>query len=133
MLLMHFDEVAVLWAISYSMAVRNADHSPILSTHIVIAFEGKYGIWGGNQQYVYLDWRRFGDSNVFCRFTVRNITVNNAQTGVYSLWNWGWTYQGVTFNNCQVRFFDGAGAQTLTTTQVGFDISTGGLTESTQV
>ncbi len=24
-----------------------------------------------------------------CRFTVRNITINNAQTGIYSLWNWG--------------------------------------------
>ncbi|KAF8147994.1 exo-beta-1,3-glucanase [Crassisporium funariophilum] len=60
---------------------------------------GKFGIWGGNQQ-----------------FTVRNLTVNNAQTGVFSLWNWGWTYQGVKFNNCQV----------------GFDISTGGLTVETQ-
>ncbi|PPQ78469.1 hypothetical protein CVT25_011864 [Psilocybe cyanescens] len=60
---------------------------------------GKFGIWGGNQQ-----------------FTVKNVTINNAQTGVYSLWNWGWTYQGITFNNCQV----------------GFDIATGGLTESTQ-
>jgi hypothetical protein len=57
------------------------------------------------------DWSRLGDYDVFCRFTVRNITVNNAQTCVYSLWNWGWTYQGVTFNNCQVRFIDGAGAQ----------------------
>ncbi|KAJ3501572.1 hypothetical protein NLJ89_g9279 [Agrocybe chaxingu] len=60
---------------------------------------GKFGIWGGNQQ-----------------FTVRNITVNNAQTCIYSSWNWGWTYQGLTFNNCQV----------------GFDIATGGLTEATQ-
>ncbi|KDR79424.1 hypothetical protein GALMADRAFT_223633 [Galerina marginata CBS 339.88] len=60
---------------------------------------GKFGIWGGNQQ-----------------FTVRNVTVNNAQTGVYSSWNWGWTYQGITFNNCQV----------------GFDIATGGLTTGTQ-
>ncbi|KAF4609561.1 hypothetical protein D9613_012297 [Agrocybe pediades] len=60
---------------------------------------GKFGIWGGNQQ-----------------FTVRNITINNAQTGVYSLWNWGWTYQGVKINNCQV----------------GFDIATGGLTIETQ-
>ncbi|PPQ78458.1 hypothetical protein CVT25_011853 [Psilocybe cyanescens] len=60
---------------------------------------GKFGIWGGNQQ-----------------FTVRNITINNAQTGVYSLWNWGWTYQDVKFNNCQV----------------GFDIATGGLTTETQ-
>ncbi|KAF8900737.1 exo-beta-1,3-glucanase [Gymnopilus junonius] len=60
---------------------------------------GKFGIWGGNQQ-----------------FTVRNITVNNAQTGVYSLWNWGWTYQDVKFNDCQV----------------GFDIQTGGLTVDSQ-
>ncbi|CAK5270966.1 unnamed protein product [Mycena citricolor] len=54
---------------------------------------GKFGLWVGNQQ-----------------FTVRNITVNNAQTAVYALWNWGWTFQGVTFNNCQV----------------GFDVATGG-------
>ncbi|CAA7270475.1 unnamed protein product [Cyclocybe aegerita] len=60
---------------------------------------GKFGIWGGNQQ-----------------FTVRNITINNAQTCIYSSWNWGWTYQGLTFNNCQI----------------GFDIATGGLTEATQ-
>ncbi|KAF9044173.1 exo-beta-1,3-glucanase [Panaeolus papilionaceus] len=60
---------------------------------------GKFGIWGGNQQ-----------------FTVRNITINNAQTGVYSLWNWGWTYQQVNFNNCGV----------------GFDIATGSITTDAQ-
>ncbi|KII88660.1 glycoside hydrolase family 55 protein [Plicaturopsis crispa FD-325 SS-3] len=60
---------------------------------------GKYGIWVGNQQ-----------------FTVRNITVNNANTAVYGIWNWGWTFQGVTINNCQV----------------GFDLMTGGLTQATQ-
>ncbi|TFK19765.1 glucan 1,3-beta-glucosidase [Coprinopsis marcescibilis] len=60
---------------------------------------GRFGIWGGNQQ-----------------FTVRNLTVNRAKTAVYSLWNWGWTYQGVTFNNCGI----------------GFEIATGGLTVETQ-
>ncbi|THH06760.1 hypothetical protein EW145_g3870 [Phellinidium pouzarii] len=60
---------------------------------------GKYGIWVGNQQ-----------------FTVRNITINNANTAIYALWNWGWTFQRVTINNCQV----------------GFDLATGGLTESDQ-
>ncbi|KAJ6500511.1 exo-beta-1,3-glucanase [Mycena sanguinolenta] len=48
---------------------------------------GKFGMWVGNQQ-----------------FTVRNITVNNAQTAVFGDWNWGWTFQGVTINNCQVGF-----------------------------
>ncbi|KAJ6608597.1 pectate lyase superfamily protein-domain-containing protein [Mycena sp. CBHHK59/15] len=61
---------------------------------------GKFGMWVGNQQ-----------------FTVRNITVNGAQTGVFGLWNWGWTFQGVTFNNCQV----------------GFDLATGGGTATQTV
>ncbi|KAJ3762988.1 exo-beta-1,3-glucanase [Lentinula raphanica] len=60
---------------------------------------GKFGMWVGNQQ-----------------FTVRNITVNNANTAVFGVWNWGWTFQGVTINNCQV----------------GFDLTTGGLSESDQ-
>ncbi|KAJ7030627.1 exo-beta-1,3-glucanase, partial [Mycena alexandri] len=53
---------------------------------------GKIGMSVGNQQ-----------------FTVRNVTVNNAQTGILAAWNWGWTFQAVTFNNCQI----------------GFDLSTG--------
>ncbi|GLB43041.1 putative glycoside hydrolase family 55 protein [Lyophyllum shimeji] len=60
---------------------------------------GKFGMWVGNQQ-----------------FTVRNVTINNAQTAVYSHWNWGWTFQGITINSCQV----------------GFDLLTGGVTEATQ-
>ncbi|KZP14824.1 glycoside hydrolase family 55 protein [Athelia psychrophila] len=60
---------------------------------------GKYGIWTGNQQ-----------------FTVRNITVNNAQTAIFADWNWGWTFQGVTINNCAV----------------GFALANGGSTEANQ-
>ncbi|KIL63761.1 glycoside hydrolase family 55 protein [Amanita muscaria Koide BX008] len=60
---------------------------------------GKYGMWVGNQQ-----------------FTVRNITVNNAQSAVYMNWNWGWTFQSVYINNCQV----------------GFDLNTGGTRGGTQ-
>ncbi|ESK92896.1 glycoside hydrolase family 55 protein [Moniliophthora roreri MCA 2997] len=60
---------------------------------------GKFGMWVGNQQ-----------------FTVRNITVNNANTAVFALWNWGWTFQDIKINNCQV----------------GFDITTGGLSQETQ-
>ncbi|KAG8714106.1 hypothetical protein FRC08_012359 [Ceratobasidium sp. 394] len=60
---------------------------------------GKYGVWLGNQQ-----------------FTVRNITVANAQSGIFQAWNWGWTFQDVKIINCQV----------------GFDITTGGLTQDHQ-
>ncbi|KAK2461103.1 hypothetical protein APHAL10511_006882 [Amanita phalloides] len=55
---------------------------------------GKYGMWVGNQQ-----------------FTVRNITVNNAQSAIFMNWNWSWTFQTVFINNCKV----------------GFDVVTGGI------
>ncbi|KAJ6553926.1 glycoside hydrolase family 55 protein [Mycena vulgaris] len=52
---------------------------------------GKFGMWVGNQQ-----------------FTVRNITINNAQTAILGVWAWGWTFQGVSINNCQ-----GVGAEAI--------------------
>ncbi|KAJ7168217.1 exo-beta-1,3-glucanase [Mycena crocata] len=59
---------------------------------------GKFGMWVGNQQ-----------------FTVRNITVNNAHTAVTGVWAWGWTFQGVSINNCQVGFdlLNGVGAEAI--------------------
>ena len=48
---------------------------------------GKLGMWIGNQQ-----------------FTFRNITVQNAQTGLYLGWNWGFTFKGLTIKNCQLGF-----------------------------
>ncbi|KDQ16283.1 glycoside hydrolase family 55 protein [Botryobasidium botryosum FD-172 SS1] len=60
---------------------------------------GKFGIWVGNQQ-----------------FTVRNLKVTNAATAVFSIWNWGWTYQNVIIDNCKI----------------GFEISTGGTDQAHQ-
>ncbi|KAJ7470268.1 glycoside hydrolase family 55 protein [Mycena latifolia] len=59
---------------------------------------GKFGMWVGNQQ-----------------FTVRNITVNNAQTAILGVWAWGWTFQGITINDCQVGFdlLGGVGAEAI--------------------
>ncbi|KAL2784836.1 pectate lyase superfamily protein-domain-containing protein [Aspergillus keveii] len=54
---------------------------------------GKIGAALGNQQ-----------------FTMRNLTFNNAGTAISHFWNWGWTYQGISINDCEV----------------GIDISTGG-------
>jgi glucan 1,3-beta-glucosidase len=58
---------------------------------------GKYGMWVGNQQYVRVsghlatkEWYGFN------RFTVRNVTVNNADTGIFGVWNWGTDY--LSFN-----------------------------------
>jgi glucan 1,3-beta-glucosidase len=41
---------------------------------------------------------------------MRNLTFNNAGTAISHFWNWGWTYQGISINDCEV----------------GIDISTGG-------
>jgi hypothetical protein len=38
------------------------------------------------------------------QFTMRNLTIYNAVTAIQQLWDWGWTYKGVSINNCQVGF-----------------------------
>lgn len=53
---------------------------------------GKYGFNVGNQQ-----------------FTTRGLTFNNVDTAINHLWDWGWTYKGVTINNCRVGFNVSAG------------------------
>ncbi|KIK63573.1 glycoside hydrolase family 55 protein [Collybiopsis luxurians FD-317 M1] len=65
----------------------------------LVFYGGKFGMWVGNQQ-----------------FTVRNVTMNNSQTAVFGVWAWGWTFQGITINNCTI----------------GFDLLTGGTTPATQ-
>ncbi|KAI0341762.1 exo-beta-1,3-glucanase [Trametopsis cervina] len=50
------------------------------------------------------------------QFTVRNVTVNNAVTAFQCIWNWGWTFQAITINNCQV----------------GFNLTTGGVAQDNQ-
>ncbi|KAH6665999.1 pectate lyase superfamily protein-domain-containing protein [Halenospora varia] len=46
-------------------------------------YGGKYGLNIGSQQ-----------------FTTRNLTFYNSNTAIYQIWNWGWTYMGVSINNC---------------------------------
>lgn len=61
-----------------------------------LVFEGGlYGLNVGNQQ-----------------FTTRNLTFNNVVTAINQLWDWGWTYSGVTINNCQVGLNVSAGGPT---------------------
>ena len=48
---------------------------------------GKLGMWIGNQQ-----------------FTFRNITVQNAQTGLNLGWNWAFTFKDLKIINCQLGF-----------------------------
>ncbi|KAK4150377.1 glucan 1,3-beta-glucosidase [Chaetomidium leptoderma] len=44
------------------------------------------------------------------QYTMRNLKFNNCKTAIIQLWDWGWTYAGLSINNCQV----------------GIDISAGG-------
>lgn len=48
---------------------------------------GLYGANIGNQQ-----------------FTMRNLRISNAVTGISQIWNWGWTYQGITITDCGTAF-----------------------------
>ena len=38
------------------------------------------------------------------QFTIRNVTFNGCVTAIEQLWNWGFTYQGISINNCQKGF-----------------------------
>ncbi|KFZ03364.1 hypothetical protein V502_11010 [Pseudogymnoascus sp. VKM F-4520 (FW-2644)] len=48
------------------------------------------------------------------QFTMRNMVFNNCATAIVQIWNWGWLYQGISINNCQV----------------GIDISNGGTSSA---
>ncbi|KAL2264533.1 hypothetical protein VTJ83DRAFT_7043 [Remersonia thermophila] len=57
-------------------------------------YMGDLVFYGGNQALI------IGNQ----QFTMRNITVHNAKTAIQKLWDWGWTYKGVSINNCEVGF-----------------------------
>lgn len=44
------------------------------------------------------------------QFTARNLQFFNAVVGIEMIWNWGWTFSGITVVNCSI----------------GLDMSTGG-------
>lgn len=51
----------------------------------LVFYGGLNGVVFGNQQ-----------------FTSRNLTFYNAVTAINQLWDWGWTYSGISINNCSV-------------------------------
>lgn len=45
---------------------------------------------------------------------MRNLHISDAVVGISQIWNWGWTYQGLTLTNCTTAFSianGGPGAQ----------------------
>jgi glucan 1,3-beta-glucosidase len=70
------------------------------------------------------------------QFTMRNLTFNGAVVALNQLWDWGWTYKGISINNCGTGLSMGAlnaGAMTvgsvvfidsdITNTPVGISMS----------
>ncbi|KAJ9151295.1 Glucan 1,3-beta-glucosidase [Pleurostoma richardsiae] len=49
------------------------------------------------------------------QYTMRNFVFQNCKTAIIMLWDWGWTFSGLTISNCQVGIdissLDGNGAQ----------------------
>ncbi|TKX24381.1 hypothetical protein C1H76_3487 [Elsinoe australis] len=55
------------------------------------------------------------------QFTMRNMTFYNAVTAISQIWDWGWTYQGITINNCSVGLdMSNGGSQAQTVGSVNF-------------
>ena len=38
------------------------------------------------------------------QFTVRNVTITGSNVGVKMIWDWGWTFQGITIRDANVGF-----------------------------
>lgn len=55
---------------------------------------GLYGMNIGNQQ-----------------FTMRNVKISKAVTGISQIWNWGWLYSGLSISDCGTAFSMSNGAQ----------------------
>jgi glucan 1,3-beta-glucosidase len=55
-------------------------------------YGGLQGVVFGNQQ-----------------FTVRNLTFYNSVTAISQIWDWGWTYSGITIVNCSIGLDMSAG------------------------
>ncbi|KAJ3107675.1 hypothetical protein HK100_003542 [Physocladia obscura] len=43
------------------------------------------------------------------QFTTRNLVFNNINTAILMIWDWGWTFKGLTINNCGVGINMAAG------------------------
>lgn len=48
------------------------------------------------------------------QFTVRNVTFNNCQTGIFQNWGWVWAYKHLVFNNCGIGLNIANGGSTQT-------------------
>ncbi|KAK0111212.1 hypothetical protein ONS95_001586 [Cadophora gregata] len=46
------------------------------------------------------------------QFTVRNLTFYNAVTAISQIWDWGWTYQGISVTNCTTGINMASGGRT---------------------
>ncbi|THG96061.1 hypothetical protein EW026_g5707 [Hermanssonia centrifuga] len=81
---------------------------------------GAFGMWISNQQFVPLVYRSLvwmaSSSSVIFRFTIHNVVITNADTGIFQQWNWGFTFKNIQISGCRI----------------GFGLNTGGLTEAGQ-
>ncbi|KAK0617048.1 pectate lyase superfamily protein-domain-containing protein [Immersiella caudata] len=53
------------------------------------------------------------------QYTMRNLVFNNCKTAIIQIWDWGWTYMGLSINNCGVGIdMTGGGSQNIATGSV---------------
>ncbi|KAJ7808687.1 hypothetical protein B0H14DRAFT_2869086 [Mycena olivaceomarginata] len=77
---------------------------------------GAFGMWVSNQQ-----------------FTIRRVTITNAVSAIYQLWNWGFTWQDIQIVGCQVGFNINTGRLTLATQSAGSLLIVDSIIEGTGI
>lgn len=56
---------------------------------------GNRAMFVGNQQWVGLLCLICSDSDCYSRFTVRNISISDADTAIFAIWNWGMNLRSI--------------------------------------
>ncbi|KAJ2916151.1 hypothetical protein MD484_g4260, partial [Candolleomyces efflorescens] len=97
-----WEATGIHWQVSQSTALRNiVVHMPTdpNTNHRGLFMENGSGGYMGDLVFN-------GGKNALLvgnqQFTVRNLTINNAQIGIFAIWNWGWTFQGLNIRNCGI-------------------------------
>ena len=120
------DAIGIHWEVSQSTSLVNVvvEMSQEKNTnHVGLYMEAGSGGFMGD---LVFNGGKIGMSVGNQQFTVRNATFNNVIAGVNALWNWGWTFQGITANGCEIAF-------NLTTGSVGSEAIVDAIISDTKV
>ncbi|OAQ61839.1 exo-beta-1,3-glucanase [Pochonia chlamydosporia 170] len=92
------------WQVAQASSLQNIEFNMIVSKN---KENSQRGIFmengsGGFMTDLTFNGGRYGMVLGSEQFTSRNLRFNNCQTAIFQIWNWVWTYHGLSINNCDI-------------------------------